>query len=384
MKKQMKYYSAFTLLLVFAITSCAPGSAKKTDGKEYTYTSDLPAQIITTDTDDETIYSARIADYGESYSKIATGFMPDEMDTVYTAEGAIILKISANENHIAWFERINSEDSTQHYNLKVYTHSTKKTATVFENEMKADEERIQDVNIGLVGDTLYYLQHDFEQSVSKIMAKDLNSDKEEVFVEHPFTQDEFLLNIPITFLTVRDSMIICSNKKDDTVSLEAYRADTSELEQSVTLPDYVALTYSADYDQEEDAFALYFQKSEESPYGWGDGVGVIKGGEKEVKEIYTLDNATALYKDKIGINDGMVYYVEQWNTSGNVVDHYKGILYDYENDQPQEIPCCYDIERHNQDLSGMFFDPKSTPTEKVIYKSITEKGGQKNVGTIRS
>ena len=104
-------------------------------------------------------------------------------------------------------------------------------------------------------------------------------------------------------------------------------------------------------------------KNKETPYGIGDGLAVIKAGESEIKEFYTMGEYTLLYRDKISIHGDIVYCVMQSNVSGMVIDHYQGVLYNYVTDKPKETKRCFFLGQFENDLYGLVFGSKS---EKVV------------------
>ena len=353
-------------LMVLCGTACSNGQNK---ANGHTYTDNLPSQFVITGDTDAPIYNMIIADYyGRSYSKIATGNALDELEIIYTAnysseEEWHINKIAANDRNIAWGEYKIASDDSEHYLIKNYDCETREIEIVTEVIPPKGEEQHQVFDMGFVGNTLYFLLSDYDNNSNKIIAKDFNDNTETVVVEYPFLDDEFPGNLPITFLKVKDSLLICNNKVGGISYLEVYQSQTGELIRSTALPDYVEMVFGADYNHEKDTFAVYFMKNMESPYGIGDGVAVIKAGETEIKEFYTMGEYTLLYRDKISIHGDTVYCVFQSNISGMIIDHYQGLLYNYVSDKPKEIERCFYLDQHEKDLYGLVFSNK---TENIV------------------
>ena len=349
-------------LIVFCGTACSNGQNKAT---EHTYTDNLPSQFVITGDADAPIYNMIIADYyARSYSKIATGKALDELEIIYTADYSSeeewhISTIAASDRYIAWGEYKNASDNSEHYIIKNYDRETKEIEIVTEVIPPEGEQQHQVLDIGFVENTLYYLLSDYESHSCKIISKDFDDNTETVVVEYPFRDEAFPRNLPIAFLEVKDSLLIFDNKIDGIAHLEVYQTQTGELIRSIALPDYVEFVFGADYDPGKDTCAFYFWKNEETTFGTGDGLAVIKAGETEIKEFFTMGENTLLYRDRISIQGDTVYCVMQLNVSGNIIDHYQGLLYNYVTDKPKEIKRCYYLNQNEKDLYGLIFSNKS-------------------------
>ena len=353
-------------IIVFCGTAC---SDSQNNAVRHTYNDNLPSQFVLTGDAGSPTYNMIIADYyNRSYSKIATGTALDEMEIIYDAsysseEQWYINKIAASDRYIAWGEYKNASDDSEHYIIKNYDRETKEIVIVAEVIPPKGEVWHQVFDMGFVGNTLYYLLSDYESNSCKIVSKDFANNTETVVVEYPFLDDDFPGNLPISFLKVKDSLLICNNKFDGITYLEVHQSQTGELIRSTALPDYAEFVFGADYEPDADVFAVYFMKNKETPYGFGDGLAVIKAGDSEVKEFYTMGEHTLLYRDKISIHGDIVYCVMQSNVSGMVIDHYQGVMYNYETDKPKETERCFYLNNFGDDLYGLVFGSKS---EKVV------------------
>ena len=371
----LRFWTLFALsvLIVFVGTACSSNVSNST---EHTYTENLPSQFVITENEGELTYNMIIADYYErSYSKIATGNALDELEIIYTADYSSggdwhIGTIAASERYIAWGEYKVASDDSEHYVIKSYNRETKEIAKVTEVIPPKGEMQHQVLDIGFVDNTLYYLLSDYDSNSCKIISRDLDNNTETIVVEYPFLDDDFPGNLSITYLKVKDSLLIYNNKIDGIVYLEVYQSQTGEIIRSTALPDYVEFVFGADYDPELDTFAFYFMKNTETSYGVGDGIAVIKAGATEAKEFFTMGDHTLLYRDNISIHGDIVYCIFQANVSGMITDHYDGLLYNHVTDKPKEVARCFYLKNYENDLYGLVFSNKSEDI--VTFKHISD------------
>jgi hypothetical protein len=96
------------------------------------------------------------------------------------------------------------------------------------------------------------------------------------------------------------------------------------------LPTDTYYVFSVSYDAVNKACALYYADSD------SEDIGIMKQGDTAIRSIYTFGSNQYAYQDQIQCLNGRIYWISQYNVSGNVTDHYSLVEYDYLSDLPNE------------------------------------------------
>ena len=322
----------FTLLLAGAmIMTAGCGAGQKTDSNETGQSDKTKAQdegdIMFTDEDtlpnlmavSDGVYYIMTGLYGEDSYRLSVSESIEDLHFVYEQEGAGTWYLYAEGDYAAWAEWGDSG-----YEYKVYDRKNDKVQTV--ESVKAGEDEGQNMQMGLHNGKLYYSLNDYKAGKSRILCYDPASEKKETVYETALAENGSCLSVNSGVLTAY--MGEGEDARQKLVQIDLESGDKKEIE----VPGDLDSLYAVSYDRDNDLIALYYHAVDSET----EDIGTFTPGDKEIKSLYSMPENLYAYRDRIDIENGLLYWVTQINTTGDIVDHYSMTQYDCTNDKPQE------------------------------------------------
>ncbi|MBQ8403415.1 MAG: hypothetical protein IJX55_03190 [Clostridia bacterium] len=311
MKKRFLCAAALLLALVFTLSACggkdiAVELVEETAWAVYEL-DEAPVKIV----EAGGVWYALMGRYGSDDFRLAVGESYEYFDTVYETENVTIWFFEANENYAVWCER-----SGNICEFKVYTRATGEVSTV---RTLGGEDGYQNANVGLFGDSLYFLETDYAAEKAAVMRYDAKTGELSRFYEFTYDGEYSAMNLSLA----GDILLAVGNVggKASLVRFDLAAGGAPDVRELSKKAEYV---FDAAYDTVTGAYAIYYKDTDGAEH-----IGVISAKSNAVANIFTFAENVYAYEDTVRMHDSRVYWITQVNASGFVTEHYRFIDYDY-------------------------------------------------------
>ena len=304
----------------------------------------LPENVI--QADDE--YYAILKSYtGEEQIELLMGSDPEKMKPFYQVDNEkSVWYMDANDGIVAWSE---FDDSS--HQVKTYE-KDQGVKTIY--SAKGDGFIPHNVYVG--DGCVYYADVDYSKHRAGIVKYDTASEKTEYITDSEFDAKS---TAPIQSFQVTGNVLVgafCPEKEVmiRTLPINKSDKDSHSLKKSrnvkfAELEGYkVDYVYSTAYDEKDDVTIVYCASHDEEAGEKLDSIAYFAPDESEAYWLDDLDDNHYVYHDQLECKDGIAYYIDQANVSGEVADHYDLCGFNLYTDNPIEaVPNVYSVTARN-------------------------------------
>ncbi len=323
--KRMALFVLALLILLVTFNGCFFFSATKGKGEKITsYT-------------DETALPQRLVDAGERYYmlkgqyngtswKVTTGTSFTDQEEVYAVENVTIWDFYAEGDYAAWVEK-----SETQYAYKVYDRKNDRV-TQFCSAMT--EDGFQQSKLVIRNGVVYYAITLYAQRKAVILSYTVETEAVITVRELDFCEEYTVASMTET----EEGLLVAVNTPSRGDALLALNPVTGDSRVIAFPEDTVSTVYDVSYDAAHHVYALYYADTIGKEH-----IATWKEGDATMRNIFTFSTVGYAYRDRVECRDGMLYWIEQLNTSGRIADHYRFISYDYQKDTYKEYKMAYDF-----------------------------------------
>ena len=308
-----KWIAVFLLaVLLLAMSGCDPYIPRGEIGEElasFPTDGDYPVKLVKT----ARYWVSLVGWYGGSDYGISVSDTAQDLHVVYNAENVSIWFMGADDEYVIWCER-----SEEFYTYKVYSMQNKTTETIF-RAVCGEEMQLQ--NVAIYNGFAYYSYMDQASQQAHIFRYDLQKKTAEPVFSAAWEEDRSIMSF-----AVQNGLLSVAVPAGITV-LDLTSGETVF---EYALPADIYYVFSVSYDAANEACALYYRDSD------SEDIGILRRGDTAVLSVYTFGSNQYAYQDQIRCLNGHVYWISQYNVSGNVTEHYSLVEYDYLNHTPNE------------------------------------------------
>lgn len=310
----MKKLIAISLLLtlVLSLAGCnshIPQGDPGTKLASFPTDSNYPVKLVKTDS----YWVSLVGRYGSSSSSISVSDTAQDLHTVYSAEDVTVWFMDADDEYVIW-----SELSEEFYTYKVHSIAAGTTETIFQTTAN---DVMQLRNVSLHNGFAYYAYMDYSAQQAHVFRYDLQKKSAEPIFSPKWEGDKSVMSF-----AVQDGLLSIAVPEGITV----LDLNSGETVYKNLLPTDIHYVFSVSYDAVNKTCALYYADSD------SEDIGIMKQGDATIRSIYTFGSNQYAYQDQIQCLNGRIYWISQFNASGNVTEHYSLVEYDYLSDLPNE------------------------------------------------
>ena len=308
-----KWIAVFLLaVLLLAMSGCDPYIPRGEIGEElasFPTDGDYPVKLVKT----ARYWVSLVGWYGGSDYGISVSDTAQELHTVYSAENVSIWFLDADDEYVVWCER-----SDEYYTYKAYSIQNKTTETVFQT---IHEEVMQLQNIAVYNGAVYYAYMDYDLMDAHIFRYDLQKKTAEPIFSAAWEADRSIMSF-----AAQDGLMSIAVPAGITV----LDLTSGEVVFHNPLPADTYYVFAVAYDAVNQTCAMYYRD------GDSEDIGILRQGDTTALSVYTFGSNQYAYQDQIRCINGHIYWISQYNVSGNVTEHYSLVEYDYLNHVPNE------------------------------------------------
>ncbi len=282
------------------------------------------------------------SNYTQDYSKlIEYNFKSDKVDKVIFDEESTIIRDYDSNHSVIVFTAVNSKKEEAIY----YYNTATKVLEKYNEVLPKSENGYYPNHVSVGVNWICWIEHDFEESISKIKALNLNDKSTKIICETPFIEDR--IRVPYIFIDMYDDHIVYDERiSDGSVSL--YILDLNGEEPAVKLDAIkdVVLHYNGSFNPENNYLALYALTNK------NDLIYKLDITNNKATKLVGFQEYTVLYNDIIETIDNEILYTVQKNVSGQVKDHYYTEIYNLDNyTMISEMGCLHIVK--NETYTGL-------------------------------
>lgn len=280
-------------------------------------------------------YAFFLSGYGSSEKKIGIGTLDNYNEIYQTKEGRTVPDFYVNDNYILWFEEAELNDMQMQYSLYLYNNDNKETSIIFQETFSSDSGWYATSSFGIYEDEVFWLHNNFQEEVSEIFTYDIKSGAQETLLSVPFVSDNYY-NGAISCLKIHDNILVYNQRDQDGQRLLAFDIEENSIAQEVKLDNSVGTIFSADYEEKNDYFTIYYVVLDVNGEDKNEAVGGLDGQTGELQELFSLNPNRYLYRERLNIVGDCIYYDIVSDTSGDIADHYDSHIYNYKSHKATE------------------------------------------------
>ncbi|WP_020614783.1 hypothetical protein [Sediminispirochaeta bajacaliforniensis] len=297
------------------------------------------------------------SNYTQDYSKlIEYNLKSDKIDKViFDEESTIICDYDSNQSMIVFTAvNSNSEEAIYYYNI------TSKVLEKYNGVLPKSENGYYPNHVSVGVNWLCWIEHDFEERISKIKALNLNDKTTKIICEKPFIEDR--IRVPYIFIDMQDDYLAYDERNSDG-SVLLYILDLNGVEPTIKLEAMkdVVLHYNGSYNPENNYLALYALTNK------NDLIYRIDITNNKATKLAGFYEHAVLYDDIIETNNNQILYTIQKNVSGEIKDHYYAEIYNLDNyTMSSEMGCLHIVK--NEMYTGLLRFDEIEDIQKIHFE----------------
>lgn len=220
---------------------------------------------------------------------------------------------------------------------------------------------------GIYKNNVYWLYNDYAKKATVIKVYNIELKSIINLISLPIANVDNLVG-PITFLKVKDNYLIFNQVSDKEQKIVAYNIDNKNYSAQIALDSTVGAIYNADYEPDNENFALYYMALKSDGTDKNEAVGSLSVKTAKLLELFSLSENRYLNRERITISGKFIFYDILSNISGDITDHYTSVIYNYETHKRYERQHTFNTTLIDNNMYFLQFEKDSGANKTFFYK----------------